>query len=74
MFGEDYGEPVPSTLIFLSSTTVNMDTLCTEVAIVNDANYEGVHTFQAEILDSLLDQHISIGSPTTISIIDDGMC
>ena len=69
--GEDYLGPSPSILTFQSSTTSDLDTLCTTVTILDDDNYEGAHFFIAQI-SALNEAHITLGNDAVIDIIDNG--
>ena len=72
--GEDFQGPTPATLTFLASSTTNLDTQCTDISIRNDANYEGTHSFVAEI-GAVTEPSVLTNSTNTatVSIQDDGM-
>ena len=72
VLGEDFLGPTPSSVTFQSSSTSNLDTQCTQFSIIDDGNYEGVHSFSAGI-GALAEPHISINNNSAqISIQDDG--
>ena len=73
VLGQDFQGPIPPTLTFLSSSTANLDTLCTDITIRDDANYEGIHSFMAEI-GALSEPQILTNTTNvaTVSIQDNG--
>ena len=71
VLGEDFIEPNPTTLTFMSLTTMNGERRCTDVVIIDDENYEGDHQFTAELIP--IEGPVTTGSTATISIQDDGI-
>ena len=72
--GEDFQGPTPPTLTFVSSSTTNLDTLCTNITIIDDANYEGNHTFVVEI-GAIAEPSILTNTTNNVTVLiqDNGM-
>ena len=72
MLGEDFSEPSPLQVIFISGDVVN-DTSCTTFGIKNDDNLEFDHEFTVT-LETITPNGPTISMPsssTTVSISDD---
>ena len=74
VLGEDFQGPTPSIITFPSSSTTNLAAHCTDISIINDANYEGTHSFVAEI-GAVTEPSVltNTTNTATVSIQDDGM-
>lgn len=67
--GNDYGNPVPSLLVFPVGTTSR----CTDIPIINDDIYEGSETFSVSLASPSSSVNVSGSSAGVLIIDDDGM-